>query len=144
MMTKKRVTELEDRTEVGTDTVKIVIHKDKCIEVADKAINMLRAGKFPFDKAEKVRPEAILPKGMEQGSLDHAIYLFCSVGLDASKKAEHLYKGARAIFEEVGAQRFLKLQKSELTSLVDKHMGLGETGTGGYDEPVKVFSVIFQ
>lgn len=141
MRTKKRITELEGKIIIEASEGTITLHESKFLEVVDKAMEIFHFQRYPFDKEERVRPEAVLPKGMRRGSLEHAIYLFCTVNLDGSKKAEQFYRDARNIFEEVRSARdFLQLQESNLRTLVDKHMGLGKSGTGGYDEPIKVFA----
>jgi hypothetical protein len=116
---------------------KIILDKQRGIDISRKAVKMLQDKKPPFDKPEVI-PEMILPTGVGFGSLEQALFLFYAVGMDSSRNAADLYKGVREmVWEAKDVKKILAMDEDELSNLFDNVMGLGESRTGGHDTPVK-------
>ena len=112
------------------------LNKERGIWVAKKAVEMLHSKKPPFDKEETI-PEMILPEGVEPDSLEQALFLFYAVSMDSLRNADDLYKSVRGMVREAGAWDILCMEEKELEGLIDKYMGLGASGSGGPDDPLK-------
>jgi len=53
-----------------------------------------------FARADALQPYSILPKGMERGSKEHALYLFAMMFFDHNIKSDILYMNGRKVFEK--------------------------------------------
>jgi hypothetical protein len=71
---------------------------NKAREIAVSAIEMMRLKRFPFDRdLTSLFPDSILPEGIEQGSREHALFLFHAVSIDSMRQAEKVYEAMRAL-----------------------------------------------
>lgn len=100
---------------------KVTLDREKGVWISKQAVKMLQNNEFPFDKPEVI-PDAIIPKNVEKGSLEHALYLFYAVNFDSRRLARKVYASARAVVEEVGAREILTKGREDLTRLIEKHL----------------------
>jgi len=92
---------------------------------------MMRQGVFPFNRDKHGKylsgsrlslfPDAIVPEGIVPGSREHALLLFYGCGMDSMKLADHVYKGVRGIFTEVGFDRLHELTEPQIAGLLSRH-----------------------
>ncbi|MBW2996596.1 hypothetical protein KY332_04835 [Candidatus Woesearchaeota archaeon] len=116
----------------------ITLNKGKGIWVAKTAVKMLHDKLPPFHNPKAI-PETILPIGVGHASLEQALFLFYAVSMDANRLARDLYAKVREMVADKGAKEILYMSHSELTEMIDQYMGLGESGTGGHDQPMDTF-----
>ena len=100
-----------------------VINYAKAKELAIAVISAKQRRIKPFDR-ENLFPDAIIPKDMQAGSQEHALYLFHSVSLDSMRQAEKVYSAMRQITQELGDLKELsKVSKQKLESILLPHFG---------------------
>ncbi len=69
-------------------------------------------------------PDAIVPKGIKEGSLEHALFLFHSVSIDSMRQSVHVYRVMRKIQEEMGSlTQLARMGKKRLENLLADDFG---------------------
>jgi len=77
--------------------MKITTNYKKAVEVSKKVIGLLESKAYPFNQPD-LFPDAIIPEGVERGSLEHASYLFYAVALDIGRESKSVYRRARELY----------------------------------------------
>jgi len=119
---------------------KFDMHLDmnKAVEVSYVAVSLLQKNQYPFNKPGVI-PDAILPKGIKEGSLEHALFLFYAVGFDAMRKASDVYASARKMVEDYGVHEILHMDEKTSDQLVREYIEDKPASGNSYDDPGKNF-----
>ena len=110
----------------------IVPSYERAAGLAQSMIATKRAGRFPFDNP-KLFPDEKVPEGIERGSLDHRVYLFHAISLDAGRQATLVYSAMQYLAEEVDLKQVHKISKSRLLEFLEP-MG----GVDSIDKPASI------
>ncbi len=92
----------------------------RAVEVSKAAIGMLEKKVYPFSE-EDVFPDAIVPEGMEKGSLNHALFLFYAVSLDRGRYSKTVYKKCRQMWQLLNFAELPNLHESHIRDFLHKH-----------------------
>ena len=99
------------------------VNYEKAVEVA-KAVISAREQRIPPFNRDNLFPDAIIPEGIEEGSKEHALFLFHSVSIDSMRQAEQVYKAMRKVIGKKGSLRNLAdTKKKELEELLSPYFG---------------------
>lgn len=90
-------------------------------EVAKAAIAMKTLGGYPFN-LPGVFPDAIIPEGVNAGSLEHALFLFYACNFDSSQRATVVYEEMRNLTKRVDFKEFPKLDEDKLYEIFKESM----------------------
>ena len=78
------------------DDLKIRTDYARALDISQKAIAMMRERTYPFN-LDQPFPDAIVPSGIKESSLEHALFLFYACNFDSSSRATVVYESMRAI-----------------------------------------------
>ena len=76
------------------------ISRERAKFVVEGAVSMLERKIYPFDQ-KNILPDVILPENVEQGSLQHTLFLFYACSMDSMRLATKVYEAVRNISREV-------------------------------------------
>jgi hypothetical protein len=116
----------------------IHLHKDKAVEVSKTAVDLLHKNQFPFNQPGAI-PDAILPDGVKEGSIEHALFLFYAVGFDAMRKASDVYASTRKMVEDYDVHEILLMGRESSEGLVREYIEDRSASGNSYDDPEKNF-----
>jgi len=94
------------------------VNADRALWLARTSIGMLEAKVYPFDRNRI--PDAIVPEGIEEGSLEHALLLFYGCCLDANRNSEKVWEAARAIAREIDLRDFRYYDALKVRTILSK------------------------
>ncbi|MEE9525046.1 MAG: hypothetical protein V3V78_00385 [Candidatus Woesearchaeota archaeon] len=115
---------------------KLILNRDRAIDISKKAIEMLKSKQPPFNDPEVI-PEMVLPKGVEKYSLDQALHLFNGVSMDSLRDSAEVYRISRRMVEEAGALNILHMGAQDISDLINRFLNVGEYGESSHDNPVR-------
>jgi len=115
--------------------VKIVVNKERAVEVSRAAISMLERKVFPFNQPD-IFPDAIVPEWIEKGSVEHAFLITYGYLTDSMRKAVKVYRAIRDISKERKLSTLCYLSEREIEKLIERHLEKGN-GKGTIGEPAK-------
>ncbi len=101
--------------------VKFKINKEKAIEVTKKSVFMLKKKSYPFDN-EHVLPDTILPDNIQEGSLEHILFLFYTCSIDSGKSSKKVYETMREITKLIRLDRLYCYNKEHLIYHIGKYL----------------------
>jgi endonuclease III len=107
------------------------LNKKRGVDVSRKAVSMLEDKVFPF-----VLPDAIMPDGIEEGSLDHSRFLFYSCSIDAMRSAQEVYAAMRGLVKDLRLDLLYAYPEAHLEAIISKHL----EKPGGINRPAKILS----
>lgn len=122
-----------------SETEIIRANYEKAKHVAEKIVTNVHAGVYPFDEPE-LFPDAIVPKGMKTGSLEHALFLFHSINVDSARSSEIVYQTFRDLVAKIPLQDLPEMNLTKLEIVLSepfKSFGNPETAR---DNPIQILS----
>jgi len=78
----------------------IKVNYQKAVKIAKAAIGMFERREYPFNQTN-LFPDAIVPQGITQGSLEHSLFLFYACNFDSSQRATIVYESLRNVAENL-------------------------------------------
>ena len=89
----------------------LVLDYNKGKRLCERLIKAFEESKFLQNKV----PETKLPSGVEQGSVDQALYLFFAVGFDQLRDSAAVYRDMRILVERIGnPKKLLEMTGTEI------------------------------
>jgi hypothetical protein len=118
---------MEKRRKMGKKIRKaeVKVDFDKAVEVSKAVLDMNEKGLAPFDQ-EGLFPDAIVPSGVEVGSLEHALRIFYGCGLDSMRRANEVYAVVKDLADNIGGLSNLhEVRESDLIRVLENRFGIG-------------------
>ena len=98
------------------------VNYEKAVEVA-KAALFAKEQKIPPFNRNQLFPDAIIPENIEEGSKEHALFLFHSVSIDSMRQAKQVYKAMREIKKRGSLRELAETKRKELEDLLIPYFG---------------------
>ncbi len=98
------------------------INRERAEEVVTTSVSMLHDKVYPFDR-ENLLPDAIMPPGIAQGSLEHSLFLFYACSIDSMRLAQEVYRTMREIAGEIDLKKLPELDELAINNLIEKRLG---------------------
>ncbi len=108
---------------------KISIDYKRATEVAKHVVGMMYTKKYPFN-ISNIFPDESPPKNIEEGSLEHALYIFYSCSSDSMRPAEQVYESIDRIAKKVPLYYFTWLNEKDMREVLKENLGEKEGGIG--------------
>jgi len=111
----------------GDNTVEIRINLKRTRQVVNNLLEMMYNEFPPFDKPGRF-PDAVVPSGVLEGSLEHRLLQFYGCGLDSMTRADGVYPSIAAIAREIDLKTLHQMSEVELIKRIRKHIPNLEMG----------------
>ncbi len=95
----------------------IIINRERLSQVARAGIRMLDSRSPPFDR-DGLFPDAVVPEGVKEGSLEHALFLFYGCSLDSMRQAEDVYSNVRKLSSRFDLTKLHKVSRKDLVEIL--------------------------
>jgi hypothetical protein len=83
-----------------SDHTKIITDYSRAVEISRAAVDMLHRRDYPFSLPQPF-PDAIVPEGINKGSLEHSLFLFYACNFDSSMRANVVYESMRGVASNI-------------------------------------------
>jgi hypothetical protein len=113
----------------------ITTNYEKAVEVSKVAVGMLEKKVYPFSKPD-LFPDAILPQGIEKGSLQHALFLFYAVSLDHGRDSRTLYNKCRQMWQKLDFTDIPEMDESYIKFFLHNNFEKPKTSDETFGDPV--------
>lgn len=77
----------------------------------------------PLFQKQNQYPDAIVPRSVEKGSLDHALHIFYSCSLDSMRRADSVYSSLGKLSEKTDLKKLHRLSEYDLHLLLVREFG---------------------
>jgi hypothetical protein len=98
------------------------VNLERARQVVLSALEMKSKGFHPFDNSD-LFPDAVVPRGIVPGSLEHRAFLFHSVSLDSMMNARLVYEAMRALIEQVDITQLHNVSKEVISRILEPTFG---------------------
>jgi hypothetical protein len=122
--------------------MKITTNYKKAVDLSKKVIGILESKVYPFNRLDSLFPDAIIPKGVKKGSVEHALYLFYSIPLDSGRESTSVYKRARKLYEMIRFSDIPNLSPEDIKWAIHNYFEAPKIGNEEgklWADPVKTF-----
>jgi hypothetical protein len=117
---------------------KITVDYKRAVEVAKLAVGMLEKKVWPFSIPD-LFPDAIVPDGIEKGSLNHARYLLYAVSLDRGRDSKTVYKKCRLMATKLDFSELPNLKEGYIRWFLERNFEKPKNPNRTFGDPVKTW-----